>query len=95
MKRSIFVFVLVAALLLSACGGSKAPTGATPENPVTFQIGHSTAEVETDPYYVTATKLKALVEERTKGAVKIDVKGGSQLGAEREMIEGIQTEPWI
>ena len=91
MKKSILVLVLVLALLLSACGGTPAAKGATTQNPVTFQIGFSTAEVETDPYFVTAKTFKTLVEERTKGAVKIDIKGGAQLGAEREMIEGIQT----
>lgn len=91
MKKSILVMVLVMALLLSACGGTPAAKGATPQNPVTFQIGFVSAEVETDPYFVTAKTIKTLVEERTKGAVKIDIKGGSQLGGEREMIEGIQT----
>lgn len=91
MKRLLVLSLAIAVVLtFSACGGSKAQSGTAAVQTKTMQIGFSTAAVETDPYNVAAVKFKELVEERTNGAIKIDIYGGSQLGGEREMIESIQ-----
>ncbi len=54
----------------------------------TLKVGHVLAP--THPYQLGLEKFSQLVDEKTAGAVKIDVFHSSQLGNEREMIEGLQ-----
>ncbi|ORC35693.1 hypothetical protein B4O97_08605 [Marispirochaeta aestuarii] len=58
------------------------------EKPITLKLGHVAPESE--PYHLAAVKFAELVEERTDGMVKINIFPNSQLGAQRDMIEGLQ-----
>lgn len=55
-----------------------------------IQIGFTTAAIDTDPYYIFAKNFSEIVEEKTNGRIKIEVKGGGQLGQEGEMFTGMQ-----
>ncbi|MGE4485516.1 MAG: TRAP transporter substrate-binding protein [Oscillospiraceae bacterium] len=65
-------------------------TSSTPVPTTTFEIrlGHCVADEH--PYNQGALKFAQLVSEGTGGAVIVDVFGNSQLGAERDMVEGLQ-----
>jgi tripartite ATP-independent transporter DctP family solute receptor len=99
MKKIVsFILAVTLVLTLSACGGkptanessTTTPGAPTPPKQKVLQIGFATAAIETDPYNVVAVTFKKLVEERTNGAIRVDIYGGSQLGGEREMIESVQ-----
>ena len=49
-----------------------------------------TSTPETHPYNLGMNKIGELVSEKTDGAVKLDVFGNSQLGSERDLLEGLQ-----
>ena len=55
--------------------------------PVTLKLGHI-AEPE-NPYGMGATHFAELVKERTNGAVEIQVFPSSQLGNQRDLVEGL------
>lgn len=57
------------------------------QEPIVLRAGHSAAPSE--PYHVALTKMAELVEERSEGRLKIEVFPASQLGSEREMVEGL------
>ena len=58
----------------------------TPE--VTLKLAHSLAE--TLPLHQAFMEFSETVKERTNGAVQIDVYANGQLGAERDIVEGMQ-----
>ena len=58
------------------------------EKPVTLKLGHAVAPEH--PYHLAAVRFSELVGERTKNKVKIDVYPSTQLGNERDMVEGLQ-----
>lgn len=87
--------LLSASLLLTACGGGgqqasqpsgEQASGGDGKNYV-FKLGHSLTEDH--PYHVSMVEMAKKVEERTEGKVKIEVYPLSQLGAERELTEGL------
>ena len=90
--------LLTAALLLTACGGggqqAAEPSGDTGQSggagdgqSYVFKVGHSLTEDH--PYHVAMLDMAKKVEERTSGNVKLEVYPLSQLGAERELTEGL------
>lgn len=79
LKGFLFCFIIIGCFV--SCGKPKTKT---------LQIGFTTAINPDDPYYVFATEFARLVEEKSKGNIKIDVLAGGQLGQEREMFEGMQ-----
>lgn len=101
----LFIMVFIVASL-SACGNStggdqdtKANTESTNSadktdlssdegKPVVLKFGHI---VKPDgPVAKAAVRFSELVEERTSGKVKIEVYGSSQLGSQRDLLEGLQ-----
>jgi tripartite ATP-independent transporter DctP family solute receptor len=56
--------------------------------PIALKLGHAVAPEH--PYHLGAMKFSELVANRTKGRVKIDVYPSTQLGNERDMVEGLQ-----
>ncbi len=87
---AVLALVLMLSLLATGCsgggeGGDKA--GGTPE-PIVLKAGHAVAEAH--PYHLGLEKFKQIVEEKTAGAVKIDIYANGTLGSERDMIEGLQ-----
>ena len=55
-----------------------------------IQIGFTTAAIDSDPYYIFAKNFSEIVDKKTNGRIKIEVKGGGQLGQEGEMFTGMQ-----
>ena len=55
-----------------------------------IHIGFTTAAIESDPYYIFAKNFSEIVDKKTNGRIKIEVKGGGQLGQEGEMFTGMQ-----
>ena len=79
---------------LAACGGQTAESGPAEEpaeqtSAYTIKIGHTLATAT--PQHQGLLKLESLVEERTNGAVQIEIYPSSQIGDERELVEGIMT----
>lgn len=102
MKKKLIssVLALTMALALAGCGGGDtAPASATPnsvkdssapsgEPVVTIKLGHSLAE--TLVAHTAMVDFANSVNEKTNGAVKVDVYANAQLGSERDMVEGMQ-----
>lgn len=57
---------------------------------MTIQMGHISTEGEYDMYHVLAQAFKKNVEEKSGGAITIEVIANGQLGGERDMLEGMQ-----
>lgn len=64
------------------------PAGsALAQDAIVLRAGHSAAP--TEPYHLALQKMAEIVEERSDGRLKIEVFPASQLGTEREMVEGL------
>ena len=63
-------------------------SGPTPENPLILKLGHMGNE--TNPLNTYTMRFKERVDERTNGAIQIEVYGDRVLGADRELLEAIQ-----
>ena len=85
MKGKFFIFVALSLFILTLVW---IHPGLCQDKPVTFKLGHAVA-VE-HPYHLGAVKFAELVADRTKNKVKIDVYPSTQLGNERDMVEGLQ-----
>jgi len=84
----MLAFVMI---FTAGCGGkSEGPAKGASDGGknITMKIGHVLAP--THPYQQALEKFAELVGQKTGGKVKIDVFHSSQLGNEREMIEGLQ-----
>lgn len=82
LKRTAMIFTVVSFVLVSlSVGNSFADV-------IKLKVGHVLAP--THPYQLGLEKFSQLVDEKTKGNVKIEAFHSSQLGNEREMIEGLQ-----
>ena len=73
----------------SAATGSTA-TGSTATGDAEYEMIAGTSVPDTHPYNLGMNKIGELVSEKTDGAVKLDVFGNSQLGSERDLLEGLQ-----
>ncbi|MBT2583370.1 TRAP transporter substrate-binding protein [Planococcus sp. ISL-109] len=90
MNKIGFASVLVGgALALTACGSSEDGDTAGGDSGETFnlQAGHSLPEDH--PYHLGFLEMAENVEERTDGRVTIEVFANSEIGAERELTEGM------
>ena len=77
---------IIAALALMAIM-TLAMQAARAGSPITAKLAHSLSA--TSHYQVGAEKFKELVESRTNGAVAIEIYPATQLGAERDLFEGL------
>lgn len=91
-KHGLILFTLVMGLLLvvAGCGGGpeKKPEAKPAAGPQTIKLAHVVNEK--DGFHIAAEQFKKLVEERTKGAVKVEIFPNASLGDERTLIEGMQ-----
>lgn len=89
MRKMGFATVLVGgALALTACGNSEGDTaGGDSGETFNLQAGHSLPEDH--PYHLGFLEMAENVEERTDGRVTIEVFANSEIGAERELTEGM------
>lgn len=103
--KKLFALVVSAIMILTmvACGtapaasnssvssntpaSSESLTPADPAKTYTLKIGHTLAPAT--PQHQGLLKLESIVEERTNGAVQIEIYPSSQIGDERELIEGM------
>lgn len=102
MKKSVFglIFSLLLLFVLAGCGGSKESDSSTGKDGgseaakteddgkvYTLQAGHSLPVDH--PYHIGFLEMADAVEERTNGRVIIEVFPNSEIGAERELTEGM------
>ncbi len=85
MKRTL---LMTLACLLGMTIAMGTDSGLCQEKPIVLKLGHAVAPEH--PYHLGAVKYAEMVGQRTKGKVKIDVYPSTQLGNERDMVEGLQ-----
>ena len=88
MKKLALICLLTLAVLLTGCSAKVDENRPTPENPLVLKLGHMGNE--TNPLNTYSLSFKTRVEERTNGAIKIEIYGDKVLGADRELLEAIQ-----
>ena len=94
MKRKLSVLSIVAlcAALLTGCGGGDSKSAnnqAAKGGVIEIKLSHSSPAVE-DRLEAASQAFKKHVEEKSGGKVKVTTYPNSQLGGEREQLEGIQ-----
>ncbi|MGN9165445.1 TRAP transporter substrate-binding protein [Tissierellaceae bacterium HCP3S3_D8] len=91
-KRNIAVLLILVVVIsaLTGCRPSTSSSGGKAGNSdsTTIRVGHVLAP--THPYTLGLEKFAELVAEKTDNKVKVEVFHSSQLGNERDMIEGLQ-----
>lgn len=87
MRKKLYGILLVGLFVLFVGACNKNQTNSKEKS---FQIGFTTAAVDGDPYYVLAKSFSEIVDRKTEGKIKIEIKGGGQLGQEGEMFTGMQ-----
>lgn len=96
MKKLLATILALAVVLsLAACSekpenpsSSSGGTGDSSEQAFTLKLGHSTAN--TGIFQAGAEEFKRLVEEKTGGSVTVEIYPNSTLGADVELIQGLQ-----
>lgn len=78
------VLALVAAMAVFA-----APNVASAK-PIVIKFAHNGNTIPEDPQNVACTAFKKMVEERTNGAIRVDIYPAAQLGDARTIVEGVQ-----
>jgi tripartite ATP-independent transporter DctP family solute receptor len=84
MKRAIVISLFFSLLVLGFLSGS----GVCQDKPISLKLGHAVAPDH--PYHLGAVRFAELVGQRTKNKIKVDVFPSTQLGNERDMVEGLQ-----
>ena len=91
----VFIILVIMSMLVGCSNNTTAPikdnksTDIAESESITIRIAHNAPANEDDPYHYTANCFKQLIEERTNGAVKVQIFPGGQYGGEREMFEGV------
>ena len=85
MKWAFVIALLTALLVLSI---TRVDLGICQEKQVVLKLGHAVAPEH--PYHLGATRYSEWIAQRTKNKVKMDVYPSTQLGNERDMVEGLQ-----
>ena len=97
MKKVLsLVLALTMVMSLAACGsngntpaaGSGSQGNDTPADVITIKVGHQLSQ--SHPYQMALEYMNELLQERTNGRVQLQIFPSSQLGSERELLEGIQ-----
>ena len=99
-KIAAIICSAIMALSLAGCGGGSAQTtqaagtGETAavatgsSDAIVIKLGNSVSE--DSPYNIGAKRFKEIVEEKTDGRYEIQIYPNSQIGGERDLIEGVQ-----
>jgi tripartite ATP-independent transporter DctP family solute receptor len=75
----------------AATGSAAAATGsAAASGKAQYAMIAGTSTPDAHPYCLGMKKIGELVKQKTNGAVTLDVFGNSQLGSERDLVEGLQ-----
>ncbi|BCV24144.1 TRAP transporter substrate-binding protein [Gelria sp. Kuro-4] len=89
-----FALLVTMAFVITGCSGSKPAGQGTADKqqesgkPIVLRVGHVLSEEH--PYHLGLLKFKELVEQKTNGKVEVQVFPSSQLGNERDMLEGLK-----
>lgn len=86
--RSI-LFVAIAMVLLAGCSSESSSSGDSEGKVYKIKLSHSSPATN-DRLETSLQEFKKNVEERSNGAIKIETYPASQLGGEREQLEGVQ-----
>jgi len=90
-KKLYPLLVVSVLLLLAACGDTLSDQDSnnnnSDEDVVTLKLGHVFAE--DDITHKSSEKLAELAEEYSDGEIKVDVYSNSQLGEEKDLVEGV------
>lgn len=84
MKKGIFTLVLILVMATTGNFAFAAPASGT----ITMKVGHS--QPITTPRHLSFLKFKELVEQRTNGAIKVEIYPSAQLGDEGAMIDAVK-----
>ncbi|MEX0382780.1 TRAP transporter substrate-binding protein [Spiribacter sp. 1M153] len=74
--------------LVPLVAGAQSEADFSEIEPIELRLAHVVNEQ--DGFHIAAEKFKALVEERTDGAVSVEIFPSAQLGDERTLLEGMQ-----
>lgn len=95
---SICLILFLSLTLVAGCGGKQVAestqtnqsnqSGKEGKDQIIIRVGHVLAP--THPYQLGLEKFAELVNQKTNGKVKVEVFHSSQLGNERDMVEGLQ-----
>lgn len=85
MRWTFVIAILMALLVLNI---TRVDLGICQEKQVVLKLGHAVAPEH--PYHLGAMRYSEWIAQRTKNKVKIDVYPSTQLGNERDMVEGLQ-----
>jgi tripartite ATP-independent transporter DctP family solute receptor len=58
--------------------------------PIVIKFAHNGNTIPEDPQNLACTAFKKMVEERTNGAIRVDIYPAAQLGDARTIVEGVQ-----
>jgi len=81
------------AVTMTGCGGGGQAESSTEKSNLdtaTYLIKAGHANPATHPYHIGLTKFGELLEEKSDGRIKLDAFHSSQLGNERDLVEGLQ-----
>lgn len=85
MRRTLIIAILIVLFLPHI---TRVDLGMCQEKQVVLKLGHAVAPEH--PYHLGAMRYSEMIVQRTKNKVKIDVYPSTQLGNERDMVEGLQ-----
>ena len=81
-------FIIAILIVLFIPNITRVDLGICQEKQVVLKLGHAVAPEH--PYHLGAMRYSERIAQRTKNNVKIDVYPSTQLGNERDMVEGLQ-----
>jgi tripartite ATP-independent transporter DctP family solute receptor len=96
MKKSLIILVIIFLVFLTACGSSGGQTNGESQagdgsgKQIVLKLGHVGPADNEHPWEKYAKILGEKINENTNGQVRIETYPASQLGADREMLEGMQ-----
>jgi C4-dicarboxylate-binding protein DctP len=79
--------ILSSSMLFAQGSSEQSSTAGGPEKVYTMQIAH--AQPTTNPRHISLEYFKEIVEERSNGAIKVELYPAGQLGTEKEMLEQV------
>lgn len=85
MKKFLIFSLVLVMVVFTVCGESFAASAA---KTITLKLGHMSPL--DSPFNYFAEEFKRLIENRSNGTILIDIYPASQLGSDRELLEGIQ-----
>lgn len=79
--------ILSSSMLFAQASSEQSSADGGPEKVYTMQIAH--AQPTTNPRHISLEYFKEIVEERSNGAIKVELYPAGQLGTEKEMLEQV------